>query len=64
MARPVLFSETTSEMYYGQMLNPLFLNLNDYNVHDFSQQGDATAHIANNSFAALCNFFFFWVRNN
>jgi len=44
----VFFSDTNSEMYYGQTLNHFFFNLSDYNVHDFSQQGDAAAHIANN----------------
>jgi hypothetical protein len=42
-------------MYYGQTLNHFFFNLSDHYVHDFSQHGDATAHIANNSLAALYN---------
>jgi hypothetical protein len=61
MTRQVLFSDTTLGMCYAQVLN-FFLNLSDYNVHDFSQQSDATAHVANNSLAALCNIFL--VRNN
>jgi len=57
MTRPVLFSDTNSETYSGETLGHFLFNLTDYNVHDFSQQGDATAHIANNSLAAVCNIF-------
>jgi hypothetical protein len=48
-------------MYYEQMLNRLFFHLSDYNVHDFSQQGDVAAHIANNSLAAFCNIFVYGI---